>query len=186
VLFHVTDQALPEGTMLRPYAIARDNRDLLRQAVQAIDEGPGAIANLLAGADWNRLISFGGPRAGMVLLEAAFEWVRMWIAPDLPSRFGVVFAWCTMVDAVRYRDVYLPSGVIHRCTLVAGRSVERDGTLAVDAFAEANLAQPQAADLPRAEERAIQYWCGQTPMAHLEVLVEGTVLVEGVIVTSPP
>ena len=170
--------------MLRPYAIARDHGDLLRHAVQAIGEGPEAVANLLAGTAWNRLTASGDSRAGMVLLEAAFERVRMRIAPDLPSRFEVVFAWSTMADAIHYHDAYQPSGVILRCTLVAGRSVERDGALVVEAFEEANLAQPQATDLPRAEEHAIRYWRGQAPMAHPEVLVEGTVLVEGIVTVA--
>ena len=186
MLFHVTDLALPEGTKLRPYAIAQDHRDLLWQVVQAIDEGPDAVATLMAGAAWTRLGSLGESRAGMVLLEATFEWVRMRIAPDLPSRFSAVFAWSTIPDAVRYRDVYQPSGVIHCCSLIAGRSVERDGTLVVDAFEAANLSKPQASDLSRVEERAISYWRGQAPMAQPEILVEGTVVVEGIVTAPSP
>jgi hypothetical protein len=184
VLFHVTDRTLPKGTVLRPYAIAQDNRDPLDQAVQVIDEGSEAVATLLAGATGSRLISSGESQAGMLFLEAAFERVRLRIAPDLPSRLGVVFAWNTLADAVHYRDAYQRFGVVHRCAMVAGRSVERDGSLVVDAFEEANLAQPQLADLPRAEERAIRYWRGQVPKAHPEVLVEGTMLVEGIVAAS--
>jgi len=99
VVFHVTAPALPAGTVHRSYTIAQDHRDLLWLAVQAIDEGPDAVAVLLAGAVWSRLGSFGESRAGMVLLKAAFERARMRIAPDLPSRFGVVFAWSTLADA---------------------------------------------------------------------------------------
>lgn len=182
VLFHVSALALPAGTVLRPYAIAHDHRDLIWQAVRAIDEGPHAVTALLGGTAWNRLVSDEEFRAGMVLLEAAFERVRRRIAPALPSRLGVVFAWSTLADAVGYRDVYQPAGIIHSCILVAGRRVERDGTLVVGAFETANLAQPRATDLPRAEEHAVRYWGGQAPMAHPEVLVEGTVVVADIVV----
>ena len=148
--------------------------------MQAIDKGPEAVATLLAGADWSRLMSFGESRARMVFLEAAFERVRTRIASDLPSRFAVIFAWNTLPDAVRYRDAYQPSGVIHCCAMVAGRSVMRDGSLVVNAFEEANLALPRGTDLLQVEERAVRYWQGQAPMALPEVLVQGTVVVEGI------
>ena len=181
MLFHVSSPALPTGTVLRPYTIAHDHRDLIWQAVRAIDEGPNAVATLLAGTAWNHLVSEEEFRAGMVLLEAAFERVRLRIAPALPSRFGAVFAWSALADAVHYRDVYQPAGVIHSCTMVVGRRVERDGTLVVDAFEGANLARPQATDLRRVEEHAVRYWGGQALMVLPEVLVEGIVLVEGVV-----
>ena len=186
MLLHVSDMALPVGTELRPYAIAQNHRELLRLAVRAIDKGPDAVVDLLAGAAWSHLVTLGDYLAGMVLLEAVFERVRLQIAPDLPSRFGVVFAWGTLADAVRYRDAYLPAGVIHRCAVVAGRSVERDGSLVVRAFEEANFAHPQATGRSRADEHAVRYWRGQVPMAHPEVLVEGTVVVEEVVAAPSP
>src|SRR5215218_4258939 len=108
VLFRVTHMVLPAGTMLRPYAIAQNHSDLLRPAPQEIAEGSEAVAAPPAGATWAQLVSEGESRAGMVLLEAAFERVRRRIAPDLPSRLAVVFTWSKLADAVRYRNISVP------------------------------------------------------------------------------
>jgi len=159
---------------------------VLRLALQALDDGPDAVATFLAEPAWTRLVSQGGSHAGMVLLEAAFERVRRRIAPDLPSRFEVVFAWRTLSDAIRFRDVYQPSGVIHCCAMVTGRNVERDGALIVEAFEAADLAQLQVTHLSEMEECAVRYWRGRTPMAHPEVLMDGTVVVEGIVMVPSP
>jgi hypothetical protein len=116
----------------------------------------------------------------MVLLEAIFERVRRHVQPEAPSRLEVVFAWSTRSVAERFCAEYCPGAVIHRCVLVAGMSVERDGALVVAAFDAFEQPGLLAGRLRRVEERAEQYWRGQEPMAFPEVLVRGIVRVEAI------
>ena len=185
VLFHVAVPALAIGHVLSPYAFAQRSLDLLQQADRALEVGGGdAVAELVAGAAWTRLQDSGGYPVEMILLEAVFERVRRQATPDLPSRFGAVFAWRTLALANRYQVAYHPTGVIHSCRLVAGRRVERDGALLVEVFEHADLKHPQGADLRWVEEQAQRYWRGQHPMTFPEVLVHGTVVVEGIVEVS--
>ena len=180
-LFHVADRALPAGQALRPYAVAREYPALVRLAQRAVGDGPGAVRDLLAGEAWGRLVRQGGHRAEMVLLEAAFERARVRTAPDLPSRLDAVYAWGSLALAERFRAAYRPDGVVHRCALVVGTTVERDGALVVGAFEAADLANPSPEDLRRVEERAVRYWQAREPMALPELLVRGTVVVDAVV-----
>jgi hypothetical protein len=180
-LFHVAARALPAGRALRPYAVARDYPALVRLAREALDAGPDAVRLLLAGEAWGRLLGQGGHQAEMVLLEAAFERARVRTAPWSPSRLDAVYAWGTFSLADRFRAEYRPTGIIHRCVLVAGTTVERDGALVVEAFEVANLASPSGEDLRRLETRAARYWRAQAPMALPELLVHGTVVVGAVV-----
>jgi len=181
VLYHVTSTVLPVGAVLHPYTLGQETLRLLRRAEQVLAEGPDAIRPLLAGAEWSGLTTGGGYRAEMVVLEAAFERVRVRITPDLPSRYGVVFAWDTLARAAQYRIAYCPTGLIHHCSLVMGRSLVRDGSLVVEASETTNLITPRHEDLLQLEEHAERYWLGQGPMAFPEVLVQGTVVVEGIV-----
>jgi hypothetical protein len=117
----------------------------------------------------------------MVLLEAAFEQARMRTAPRLPSRLDAVYTWRNLGLAERFRAEYRPTGVVHRCALVAGTSLERDGALVVEAFEVTDLVAPSDEDLRRVEVRAARYWRGREPMALPELLVHGTVVVESVV-----
>jgi hypothetical protein len=180
-LFHVAAGVLPVGHVLRPYAIAREYRTLIRLAAQAAGAGPAAVRALLAGAGWTDLLRRGEHRTEMVLLEALFERTRVQIAPRLPSRLDAVFAWCDLALARRFRAEYHPGGVIHRCSFDEGTAFERDGALVVAAFEAADLARPRAGDLRLVEERAVRYWLAQAPMALPEVLVHGRVVVEAVV-----
>jgi hypothetical protein len=114
----------------------------------------------------------------MVLLEAIFERVRCHVQPEAPSRLEVVFTWSTRSLAERFCAEYCPGAVIHRCALIEGMAVERDGALVVAAFDAFDQLGPLAGRLRRVEERAEQYWRGQVPMAFPEVLVRGIVRVE--------
>lgn len=180
MLYHVAATSLPAGQVLRPYAVARDYVVPLRLVEEALSVGSRAVLQLLAGVTWKHVLQHGRYPVEMVVLEAIFERVRMRTAPDLPSRYDAVFAWGTMDLATRYRTEYSPSGVIHRCALVAGTRVERGGALIVEASEVANLMHPQAEDLQWVEDRAAQYWLGRRPMAFPEVLVHGTVVVGGI------
>ena len=182
-LFHVAARPIPSGLPLRPYAVAQRYPALLRSAGEALGAGPGAVRRLLAGEAWGRLgrQGAGDYRAEMVLLEAIFERARVEAAPLLPSRLEAVYAWGSLALAERYRAAYRPDGVIHRCALVAGTTVELDAALVVEAFEVADLANPSDADPQRVAERAVRYWRVQAPLALPEVLVRGTVVVEAVV-----
>ena len=182
-LFHVAARAIPAGRTLRPYAVARPYPALLRLADHALGAGPDAVRRLLASEAWERRLGQGGGayRAEMLLLEAIFERARLRAAPRRPSRLGAVFAWGSLALAARYRAAYRPDGVIHRCALVAGTTVERDAALVVEAFEVADLANPSEVDLQRVAERAVRYWRAEAPLALPEVLVRGTVVVEAAV-----
>ena len=180
-LFHVADRALSAGEAVRPYGIAREYPAILRLAVQALEAGPDAVQRLLSGEAWDHLRRHGGDRAEMVLMEAAFERARLLTAPQLPSRLDVVYAWGSLALAERFRAGYRPAGVIHRCTLVAGTTVERDAALVIEAFEAADLTDPSAAHLRQVEELAVRYWRARGSMVWPEVLIHGTVVVKAVI-----
>ena len=181
LLYHVAAIPLPVGRVLLPYAIGRERATVLRLAIRALEEGPDALALLLAGDAWEYLRREGGFVAEMVLLEALIERVRVALAQRSPSRLGAVFAWGSLHLAHRYRTEYLPGGVIFQCVLAAGTAVERDGAILVEAFESVDLADPRPRDLRRVEELAEQYWVARAPMAFPELLVRGRVRVEGVI-----
>ena len=180
-LFHVADRTLSEGEAVRPYGIAREYPAVLRLAGQALEAGPDAVRRLLSGEVWDHLRRQGGDRTEMVLIEAAFERARLLNAPQLPSRLDTVYAWGSLALAERFRAGYRPAGIIHRCTLIAGTTLERDAALVVGAFEAADLADPSANDLRQVEELAARYWRASTPMTWPEVLIHGTVVVEAVM-----
>jgi hypothetical protein len=181
LLFHVAGCALTAGSILRPYAVAHDDPAIVRLAQDALDDGPDAVQRLFASDSWSRLLGQGGHRAEMVLLEAAFERVRVRTAPRSPSRLDAVYAWGTRDLAERFRAKYRPAGVIHRCVLVDGTTSERDGALIVAAFEATNLAAPSGKDLQQLEAQATRYWRAQSPMEMPELLVHGTVVIESVV-----
>ena len=79
--------------------------------------------------------------------------------------------------------------MIHRCKVISGRTVKRDGALVVEAYETANLANPDLDALHLVEERAVRYWREQPPFAFPEAFVHGTVVVEAHIDpvdASPP
>ena len=180
-LFHVAAGPIPAGEVLKPYAVAREYAALVRLAGAALAGGPAAVRRLLAGEAWGGLLRQGDYRAEMVLLEAIFERARLGAAPALPSRLEAVYVWSSLALARRYRAKYRPRGVIHRCALVEGTTVERDGALVVAAFEAADLARPSAADLQRVMERAERYWRADEPMDFPELLVRGAVAVAAVV-----
>ena len=125
-LFHVSTQAIAAGQHLRSYTISADHAALIRLAGAALDAGPEAVRKLLAGETFARLQEQGGYQVEMVLLEAVFERGRARSTPQLPSRLESVYVWRTLDLARQFRAAYRPDGIIHRCALVAGTTVERD------------------------------------------------------------
>lgn len=51
----------------------------------------------------------------------------------------------------------------------------------METFEVGNLTKPRVEDRQRVEERAVQHWLGQEQMRFLEVLVQGSVVGEGVV-----
>jgi hypothetical protein len=182
-LFHVASRPIPAGQALRPYAVARRHPDLFRLADAALAADPDALRSLLAGAAWAALRQQGDHQAEMVLLEAVFERARRALAPHLPSRLEAVYLWGSLALAQRFRAEYRPAGLVHRCALLAGDGVARDGALVVAAYEAADLAAPAEADLRAVAERANRYWAAAAtaPMGMAELLVRGTVVVEGIV-----
>lgn len=178
VVFHVAAMPIEIGQAIRPYAITPESLVRLGLRHDTPTAGLDADRDLIDAA-----LRFDGILAGvyggaMVLLEAIFERVRLLTAPALPGRLGAVFGWSTPVLAKRYLTGYQPGGIIHRCRIVSGNRMERDGALVVEAFELANLANPEPGDLRLVEERAERYWLGRAPMAFPELIVHGTVVVE--------
>jgi hypothetical protein len=185
-LFHVGATALPIGQVLRPYAIAEEHAALLRQAARALAEGPAAVDRILSGPEWTSLRGQPGQPAPMVLLEATFEHVRARIAPSFPSRLDAVFAWRSLGLARRFCLAHRRGGVIHRCEVVEGFAVERDGAFVVEAFETTDLTNPSPADLRLVEDLASRYWQGNGPMTFPEMLICGSVAVVEIVTTDEP
>jgi hypothetical protein len=179
-LFHVSAHPIPVGQILRPYALAREHHTLLRQSRSALADGFEAVEHLLDGVLRNLPSTPGRYRPEMVLLEAIFERVRRHVQPEAPSRLEVVFTWSTCSVAERFCAEYCPRAVIHRCALIEGMAVERDGALVVAAFDAFDQPGPLAGRLRGVEERAEQYWRAEGPMVFPEVLVRGIVRVEAI------
>ena len=136
------------------------------------------MQHMLASEEWSRLVHHGNYRSEMILLEAAFEQARLNTAPSLPSRLDAVFTWANLTLARRFHARYRPAGIVHRCSLTNGTTLERDGALVVEAFEAANLSQPSEHDFQLVEERATRYWQAPSPMALPELLIHGTVVIE--------
>lgn len=183
-VFHVSPHPLPAGCVLRPYAIAVSSRAQLHSAVHARASGMETVVRLVRSDQWRGAGSNERYAVQMVVLEAAFEWVRLRVAPSLPSRLATVFAWDTIVQARSFRDTYLAEGVIHSCSMLAGRRIRRDGALVVEAYGAADLAYPSLEDLLRLEELAARYWREGDPLQLPEVLVQGTVVVDAIVKTE--
>ncbi len=179
-LFHVAAHAIPVGQVLRPYGLACEQQALLRQCERALDDGAHAIEHLLEGVRRDVPSAPGRYSPEMVLLEAIFESVRRYVQPGAPSRLEVVFTWRTRSVAERFCAEYCSGAVIHRCALVEGMAVERDGALVVAAFNAFEQSGLLTGRLRRVEERAELYWRGQELMAFPEVLVRGIVRVEAI------
>ena len=177
-LFHVSAQALAVGQRLRSYTISTDYAALIRLAGEALNGGPEAIRRLLTSDAFARLHGQGGYQVEMVHLEAVFERVRARNAPQLPSRLEAVYVWRTLALARQFRAAYRPDGIIHRCALVTGTAIERDGALVA---AGIDLTRPLVEELAQVERRAARYWRAREPMLLPEMLVRGTVVVEAVV-----
>lgn len=180
-IFHVARAPLAAGVTLRPYALGRDCREAAMELTRTRADGLDAVAGLIESHGWPGCKSAGRYPDPLIVLEAAFEWVRTEVAPELPSRLDAVFAWQTETLAREFRDTYQPGGTIHRCRVVAGRQVTRDGALVVAAYESTGLAEPSVHDLLCLERHAACYWRPEAVLRYPEVLVQGTVVVDAIV-----
>jgi hypothetical protein len=181
VVFHVAATPIKVGQAIRPYAISPEALARVGLTRELLSAEQIAHRRLIDAALRSNELLAGVYGGSMILLEAVFEQARLRTAPALPSRLGAIFAWSTPDLAKWYRTTYRPGGTIHRCTMVSGQSVERDGALIVEAFEVAGLANPAPGDLRLVEEQALRYWHGQALFDFPELIIHGTVVVEAYI-----
>jgi len=147
----------------------------LRQAVDAVAAGPASLETLLP-EQWLALAPAEERARTQLVLEAVFEHARVRVNEALPSRADCAFAWRTLDVARRFAAQYVPGGTIYRCTVIDGIAIELDGGLLPPGI---DLSRPVDQELPRVLERAGRYWRGEQPMTYPELLLTGTVIVDG-------
>lgn len=154
----------------------------IQQMQSWIEGGSAALAQGLAVSEWQQM-DFSENTVDlesdvmkmMVVLEAIFEHTRKKLASHLPSRLDCVFVWPTWEAAKRFRQEYIPEGVIHRC-LLQGEAVELDGGLVPPGINLSDLSHEAFASEFRATQlRAQKYWLAQESPELPELLVAGNV-----------
>jgi hypothetical protein len=148
-----------------------------------IEAGSASLAHHLRASEWQQ-IDLSDKTAGlesdvmkmMVVLEAIFEHTRKKFASYLPSRLDCVFVWPTLELAKKFREQYMPEGVIHRCCIMQGEAVELDGGLLPPGINLSDLSpEVFAAGLQATQLRAEKYWDAQEAPHLSELLVVGNV-----------
>jgi hypothetical protein len=147
-----------------------------------IEAGSTALIQHLSAPEWQH-VNLDDKRSGlesdvlkmMVVLEAIFEHARAKFAAHLPSRLDCVFVWPTLILAKKFRQQYIPVGVIHRCR-VRGETVERDGSLLPPGIDLSDLSpETFSAEFRATQVRAENYWTAREPPELPELLVKGIV-----------
>ncbi|THD65867.1 hypothetical protein E7Z59_14905 [Robertkochia marina] len=104
------------------------------------------------------------------------------INPEFSSRLDSIFAWPTLEVAQRFKEDYIPNGVIHRCIVKTGTAIEMCGDLLPPGI---DLSNPNERvfklQLEQTTRRARTYWTQRNKAILPELLIEGTVLVVSVI-----
>lgn len=184
-VFHVGHRPLAPGTMLRPYYMGKlAGRISEIQAVLA--QGPSESLKFLSTTTWPAAEQLGLESdypsdviKMMAVLEAIFEDARRRFAPAMPSRLASTFAWPTLAAAERFKAAYLPAGALHRCRVVAGPVIERDGGLlppGIDLQAGSVSGPAFQKELKATRRRAEAYWRGHQPREFPELLIAGSVM----------
>jgi hypothetical protein len=173
-LFHVGDAAIPIGASLRPNRIGREARELVLRLALAIDGDRNARGELLTPEGWLRPKLRALPDTQLALIEAVFERVRQQVAPASPGRLDAIFLWPGLELANQFRSRYRPTGVVHRCALVAGEVRERDAALVAAGVDVSAVLDNEAR---RVAERAAIYWRNPGQPDWPEVLAHGIVVV---------
>ena len=182
IAFRVDQRTIPSGNRLRKYYM-HQYACMIGQMQSLIEAGFASLVQYLNTSEWQQ-ISFSDKTVSlesdslkmMVILEAIFEHAREKFAPHLPSRLNCVFVWPTLELAKKFREQYLPEGVIHRCCVMRGEAVEMDGGLLPPGINLSNLS-PEIfyAEFQAARLRAEKYWVAQELPNQAELLVVGDV-----------
>ncbi|CAH2032271.1 GrpB family protein [Trichlorobacter ammonificans] len=186
VVYQVSTIPLAAGDQLRPYYLQRYTEEI-EAAMAAIAAGEDALLDHCSAEGGRRLpLPHEFPALGpeqltmMIVLEALFELVRRHEAPHLPSRLKSIFTWPERELAHRFRDAYVPGGIIHRCVIRSGSALDCDGALLPPGI---NLDVPNqsalADEVRRVRQRALRYWHRAHAPEFPELLVNGDVEVLG-------
>ncbi len=174
-MFRVGPVALARRTILRPYYMRAHVAEII-ETIDVIAQGAETLQARLANPAWPRGAGGGNSTRMMIVLEAIFEAARRAICPDLPTRLDCVFAWPALTLAERFRDQYVPGGVINACRIAEGRAVARDGGLLPPGIDLGAASVTEfAARLSAARTRADDYWRARTPPDFPELMICGTV-----------
>lgn len=182
VVYQVSTVPLKSGDQLRPYYLQRYAR-MIEITMSTIAAGEESLLSHCRSEEWQRLAL---PRefpsldssqlTMMIVLEALFEQVRREKVSHLPSRLKSVFTWSELELARRFREAYLPGGVIHRCVIRSGSALELDGALLPPGI---NLEHTEPHDMANevsiVQQRALRYWQRAHKPEFPELLVQGTV-----------
>jgi hypothetical protein len=182
IVFRVDHRTIPSGTRLRRYYL-HQYKQLIDQTQPFIEEGALSLSEHLKTPGWQQL-DLSKELVGlesevmkmMVVLEAIFEHNRKKLASHLPSRLDCAFVWPTLELAKKFREQFIPEGVIHRCCIMQGETVELDGSLLPPGIDLSDLS-PEifSAEFQAALLRAEKYWLAQESPKLPELLVVGNV-----------
>jgi hypothetical protein len=182
IAFRVDHRTIPSGTRLHRYYMHQYGQ-FIGQTQSFIGAGSASIARHLKTSEWQQ-IDLSDKTVGlesdvmkmMVVLEAIFEHTRKRFAASLPSRLDCVFVWPTLEVAKKFREQYIPKGVIHRCCIMQGEAVELDGGLLPPGINLSNLSpEVFSAEFQAIQLRAEKYWVAQESPDLPELLVVGDV-----------
>ena len=186
IAFRVDQRTIPPGARLRRYYM-HEYAPLIDEMESFIEGGSILLAEHLTASEWQQL-DLSDRRTGlesdvmkmMVVLETIFEYSRKKFASHLPSRLDCVFVWPTVELAKKFRQQYLPEGVIHRCIL-HGQAVQLDGGLLPPGIRLTDLSpEVFSAEFHATQLRAEKYWTAQEEPNLPELLVVGDVEVAGI------
>lgn len=186
VVYQVSTVPLAAGDQLRPYYLQR-YADMIEATMAAIAAGEDALCDHCQSDAWLRLpLPDEFPALGpeqltmMIVLEALFELVRRQEAPRLPSRLKSIFSWPERELAHRFREAYVPGGIIHRCVIRSGSALDCDGALLPPGInLDQNGPLALAGEVHRVRQRAERYWRRDHTPEFPELLVSGSVEVVG-------
>jgi hypothetical protein len=182
IAFRVDHRTIPSGTRLRRYYMHQYTQ-FIGQMQSLIEAGSTSLAQHLRASEWQQ-IDLSDKMVGlesdmmkmMVILEAIFEHTRQKFAPYLPSRLDCVFVWPTLEIAKKFREQYIPEGVIHRCCILQGEAVELNGSLLPPGINLSDLSpEVFSAEFQATQLRAEKYWVAQESPNLPELLVVGNV-----------
>ncbi|THD65870.1 hypothetical protein E7Z59_14925 [Robertkochia marina] len=188
IVYRVDFNPIPVGEHLNPYYI-REFSHLINFVINKLRSSQGELLNYLRSPDWQslELVSSAIPLDSetlkmMVVLESIFENERQLITPEFSSRLDSIFAWPTLEVAKRFKEEYIPKGVIHRCIVESGSAIEMCGDLLPPGIDLSNLNKEIFSEqLKQTTGRARTYWKQLNNPILPELLIKGRVLVESVI-----